>query len=81
VVNKFHQRINCSEEPKFDSCVEQILSNFYLPLDRTLDYHDPFTMRTEGLTQKINEIYHCGFYLKCVVEMTILIYFMKFEIL
>jgi len=40
--------------------VEQILSSFYLHSDQTLDYHDPFTMRTRGLTQKINEIYHYG---------------------
>jgi len=29
--------------------VEQILSNFYLPSGETLDYHDPFTIRTRWL--------------------------------
>lgn len=52
MVNEFHQRINYSGEPEFDSWLEQILSNLYLLPNQTLDYHDPFTMRTGGLTQK-----------------------------
>jgi len=32
VINEFYQRINYLEEPEFDSCMEQFLARFYLPL-------------------------------------------------
>jgi hypothetical protein len=48
VVNELYQRTNHSEEPEFDSWVEQFLARLFQPHNRSLEYQVPFPREPEG---------------------------------